>query len=129
MPLVRISLSEQCSLQTQNAISEAIHQALIAEFNIPKEDYFHIIESRSKNQLKFPSSYLGIAHTENIVFVQIIAATGRNIEHKKKLYQKVGHLISQNTHIDLQDVIITLLENAQENWSFGNGELQTFNHI
>ncbi|SHF63197.1 tautomerase family protein [Chryseobacterium vrystaatense] len=129
MPLVRISLSEACSSETQNSISQAIHQALMEEFNIPKDDYFHIIESLSQNQLKFPSTYLGIAHTGNIVFVQIIAAIGRNVEQKKKLYQKISQLVSQNTHIKSQDVIITLVENTKENWSFGNGELPTFNHI
>ncbi|WP_300674076.1 tautomerase family protein [Soonwooa sp.] len=129
MPLVRISLSKSHSSETQDAISKAVHQALIEHFNIPADDYFHIIEALKQPKLKYPTTYLDVAHTDNIVFVQIIAAKGRTTEQKRNLYQKIAELIAQNTSIKTDDVIITLLENEKDNWSFGQGAIQSFNHI
>lgn len=129
MPLIRITLSDSYELETQNHISQAIHNALIQEFNIPKDDYFHIIEKLPTVQLRFPKEYLNIKHTTAIIFIQIIAGIGRTITQKQKLYKSISDNIEASTRINPQDIIISLIETEKENWSFGNGELQTFNHI
>lgn len=129
MPLVRITLSEKYSEEECNQISQAIHSALIEDFNIPADDYFHIVERVNPSQLFFPNQYLGMKHDQRILFLQIIAAIGRSKEQKEKLYKNIVLKISESIKINPQNIIITLLENSKENWSFGNGELQNFNHI
>lgn len=130
MPFVRVSLPKKLSLETKNTISESIHQSLIEEFRIPKDDYFHVIEELENHQIKYPENYLGISHSEEIVYVQIIAGQGRTLEQKKKLYQQIATRISSSTPILINNVIIVLLENnGLENWSFGNGEIQEPKHL
>lgn len=130
MPFVRISLPKKLSLETKNTISASIHESLIAEFNIPKDDYFHIIEELESHQIKYPESYLGISHSGEIIYVQITAGQGRTLEQKKKLYHQIATRISTSTEILINNVIIVLLENnGLENWSFGNGEIQIPTHL
>jgi len=130
MPFVRISLPKKLSQETKNKISQSVHQSLIAEFNIPKDDYFHVIEELETQQIKYPESYLGISHSENIIYVQIIAGQGRTLEQKKKLYHTIATTISSETEITINNIIIVLLENnGLENWSFGNGEIQESKHL
>lgn len=130
MPFVRISLPKKLSLETKNTISESIHNSLIQEFNIPTDDYFHVIEELENHQIKYPESYLGIAHSEEIIYVQITAGQGRTVEQKKKLYHQIAIRISSSTPILINNVIIVLLENnGLENWSFGNGEIQEPKHL
>lgn len=130
MPFVRISLPKKLSLETKNTISESIHQSLIAEFNIPEADYFHVIEELESHQIKYPESYLGISHSDEIIYVQITAGQGRTLEQKKKLYHQIATRISASTEILSNNIIIVLLENnGQENWSFGNGEIQEQKHL
>ncbi|OXA80967.1 Tautomerase enzyme [Flavobacterium aquidurense] len=130
MPFVRISLPKKLSLETKNTISEAIHQSLIEEFHIPAADYFHVIEELETHQIKYPESYLGISHSEEIIYVQIIAGQGRTLEQKKKLYHQIATRISSSTAILINNVIIVVLENnGLENWSFGNGEIQEPKHL
>lgn len=130
MPFVRISLPKKLSQETKNKISQSVHQSLIAEFHIPKDDYFHVIEELETHQIKYPESYLGISYSENIIYVQIIAAQGRTLEKKKKLYHKIATTISSETEITINNIIIVLLENnGLENWSFGNGEIQEPKHL
>src|SRR5690606_3568842 len=124
MPLVRISLPKKFTKKTKDNISISVHKSLIKEFNIPENDYFHIIEELKSEQIKYPETYLGIEHTSDIVFVQIIASQGRTLEQKTKLYNEIATQISSSTSVTKNNVIITLLENnGRENWSFGNGEI------
>ncbi|MFH6936889.1 tautomerase family protein [Flavobacterium sp. FlaQc-30] len=130
MPFVRISLPKKLSQETKNTISESIHHSLIEEFNIPKDDYFHVIEELEPHQIKYPESYLGISHSDEIIYVQITAGQGRTLEQKKKLYHQIATRISSTTSILINNVIIVLLENnGHENWSFGNGEIQEQKHL
>lgn len=130
MPLVRITLSEKHQEQTIHEISMAVHTSLMQEFNVPQDDFFQIIEALKKEHLKYSKSYLGIPHTEDLVFIQITAAAGRTIEQKKRLYHQISHRIATSTTIQSSDVFIVLIENTgKENWSFGNGEIQAMNHI
>ncbi len=130
MPFVRISLPKKLSLETKNTISQSIHESLIAEFHIPKDDYFHVIEELEPHQIKYPKSYLGISHSEDIVYIQITAGQGRTLEQKKKLYHQIASRIAASTEIKINNVIIVLLENnGLENWSFGNGEIQEPKHL
>ncbi|MCC5465408.1 tautomerase family protein [Pelosinus baikalensis] len=130
MPFVRISLPKHLSQGTKKATSEAVHKSLIKEFNIPEDDYFHIVEELDKTQIFFPKSYLGITHTENIIFVQIFAGEGRTFEQKRRLYAQIAKNISLTTEILMSDIIIILIENSgKENWSFGFGEIQEPKHL
>ena len=123
MPFVRISLRKDQPLETQNAISEAVHQSLISQFHIPQDDYFQVIEELEQHQIKYPKSYLGIPHTDDIIFIQITAGAGRTPEQKRLLYLEIAERISSATTIKPDDIIIILVENnGSENWSFGQGK-------
>ncbi len=43
---------------------------------------------------------------------------------KKKFYQQVADEIHTRAGVRKEDVWITLVDNAREDWSFGNGEMQ-----
>ena len=130
MPFVRISLPKKLSQETKDNISTSVHHSLIQEFNIPADDYFHIIEELELRQIKFPEKYLGIAHSSDIVYIQIIAAQGRTLEQKRRLYNGIAERIALSTTITKNNIIIVLLENdGRQNWSFGNGEIQEPKHL
>jgi phenylpyruvate tautomerase PptA (4-oxalocrotonate tautomerase family) len=130
MPFVRISLLKTLSSDAKDKISKAVHQSLMDEFNVPPDDYFHVIEELDAAQLYYPKNYLGIAHSGNMVYVQITAGSGRTYEQKEKLYAAISNRIAAETPVLVNDVIILLVENGgKENWSFGEGKIQNLNHI
>lgn len=130
MPFVRISLPKLFSQKTKDNISISVHNSLIQEFNIPENDYFHIIEELESQQIKFPKNYLDIDHTSDIVYIQIIAGQGRTLEQKKGLYKQIASNITNSTTITKNNIIIVLVENdGRQNWSFGNGEIQEPKHL
>ena len=129
MPFVRISLSKGLSQKVRDYISQAVHQSLIQDFNIPENDYFHIIEELDGSQIKYPSSYLGISHTGNMIFIEITAGAGRTVQQKERLYSRIAKSISAETNFRIEDIIIVLTENSVNDWSFGLGERQLFSHL
>lgn len=130
MPLVRISLRRELPDESKECISQTIHAALMDAFNIPANDYFHVIEELDAEQIRYPQRYLGVSHSNNMIYVQIIAGTGRTAEQKKQLYGLIASGIAAKTNVSANDVIIVLVENGgKENWSFGKGEIQELAHI
>jgi len=130
MPLVRISLSNSYQQETIDFVSSSIHSALIEVFRIPKDDYFHIIESLDEKHLKYPSEYLNIKHSSKIVYIHVFASKGRTIQQKEFLYKKITNNIQTSANISPNEIIILLTEiEGKENWSFGNGAIQILKHI
>jgi Tautomerase enzyme. len=130
MPFVRISLPKRFSQTTKENISTSVHHSLIQEFNIPDNDYFHIIEELEPQQIKFPEKYLEINHTSDIVYIQIIAGEGRTLEQKRNLYREIATRIANSTNVTPNNIIIVLVENdGGQNWSFGNGAIQEPKHL
>jgi hypothetical protein len=72
MPFVNIYLSESTAPESRNKVSTAVHESLTLHFNVPKDDFFQVIQGIQSNDLKFPESYLRVPHTGNLVYIQII---------------------------------------------------------
>jgi len=123
MPLVRLDLPAQTTPQTMRTVADAVHQALVTTLGIPAADRFQTITRRSADEIICSSEFLGIAHSDQVVFVQITMAP-RSLELKKALYLEIASAIARETHFKRSDVIINLVESARENWSFGNGLAQ-----
>ncbi|MBB6130171.1 phenylpyruvate tautomerase PptA (4-oxalocrotonate tautomerase family) [Mucilaginibacter lappiensis] len=83
MPFVRISLLKTLAAEAKDKISRAVHESLMTEFNVPLDDYFHVVEELEASQLYYPKNYLGIAHSGNMVYVQITAGRAALINKKR----------------------------------------------
>ncbi len=125
MPLVRINLSKSASAETVRTVSDVIYDAMINVANVPANDKFQIINRHADDELVYPADgYLGVTYTPGIVFIQVTWNAGRTIEVKKAFYKAVAEGISTKAGIRIQDVFISLIDVAREDWSFGNGEMQ-----
>lgn len=124
MPLVKISLKKGRGSAFKKHISLAIHCALVDVFLIPKDDLFQIIAEHDEENIIYPSSYLGVKHSSDIIAIVITAKQGRSVDMKQMLYKRIANNILKCTGHSPADVFITLVENTEEDWSFGNGEAQ-----
>lgn len=124
MPLVRIDVSRTAPSELGRRLGDIVHEAMVATINVPADDRFQIITSHDAGELVRPASYLGIEYSDGIVFIQITLNQGRTVEMKKALYAQIAGQAQQKLGLRRQDVVISLVEVAKENWSFGNGEMQ-----
>jgi len=122
MPLVRISHVEGKPAAFGAELSQGVHRAMVETFNVPADDYFQIVTDHAATSgVIGPETFLGIAHSPDLVMVQITCAEGRTSEQKKALYRAISENLA-STGVRREDVIINLVETKRENWSFGNGE-------
>jgi phenylpyruvate tautomerase PptA (4-oxalocrotonate tautomerase family) len=124
MPLVRIDLNKSYNSDDCKKIGELVYRAMEEAISVPKDDKFQIITRHNTSDINIPDSYLGIKYTDKIVIIQITLNGGRSTELKQKLYKRIAEDLNKDLNIRKEDVFISLVEVAKENWSFGNGEAQ-----
>jgi 4-oxalocrotonate tautomerase len=124
VPLVRISLMQGKSKEFRAALGEAVHRAMVETMNVPALDRFQVITEHAKGDLVYDPSYLDIARTDGVVLIQITLNTGRTVDQKRALYRRIAESLAENPGVRKEDVFVSLVEVAKENWSFGNGEAQ-----
>jgi 4-oxalocrotonate tautomerase len=125
MPLVRINLSRDASPEVVRAVSESVYDAMITVANVPVNDKFQVISRHAPDELVYPQEgYLGISYSPAIIFIQVTWNAGRSVDIKKAFYRTVADNIHTRTGVRKEDVWISLVDVAREDWSFGNGEMQ-----
>ena len=124
MPLVRISLLEGRPNTEHQKIGDIVHRAMVETINVPALDRFQLITEHAKSDFIYDPQYLNVERTHGLIMIQITLNSGRNTEMKKALYRRIAELLNQELQVRKEDVLISLVEVAKENWSFGNGEAQ-----
>lgn len=121
MPLVRIEVLRGQGEARLQAISAAIHRALVETMNVPERDRFHVISEHDQGRLIFDRSYLGVARTDGLVVVQVFLSRGRTTEQKQAFYARAQGLLTAEAGVSPGDATLTLVESTREDWSFGEG--------
>jgi 4-oxalocrotonate tautomerase len=124
MPLVRIDLLQGKSAGYRRSVGDAIQEALIATFNVPKDDRFQIISEHAADDFIVDANYLGIERSAECVIIQITANDTRTVEQKRALFKAIADNLNRQLGLRREDVLVSLVEVRKENWSFGNGEAQ-----
>jgi 4-oxalocrotonate tautomerase len=122
MPLVEIDVLEGRSEAELDAISDAIHEAMVAELDVPQRDRFQIVNERTPRHLRFDPDYLDIDRDERFVLIRITLAVGRATDVKQAFYRRVAGLLAKRIGMRTEDVSVVMVENAREDWSFGRGQ-------
>ena len=124
MPLVRIALRSGKSPDYRRAIGEAVHQCMVEVLNVPPDDRFQVVTEHDSDSLIYDPTYLGISRSDDIVIIQITLNQGRTVEMKRQFYSALAQSLAARPGVRKEDVFISLVEVAKENWSFGNGIAQ-----
>lgn len=124
MPLVRIDMNRNSPAELRKAVSDAVYNAMISVAKVPHDDKFQIITQHDASELVFPANgYLGINYTPNIIFIQVYWVAGRSTDVKKAFYRQIADDIAK-AGARKEDIFISLIDAAREDWSFGLGEMQ-----
>ncbi|HEX2061640.1 MAG TPA: tautomerase family protein [Thermoanaerobaculia bacterium] len=121
MPLVRITLRKGKSPEFLRDAANAIHDALVAQANVPADDRFQIIDEVAHDHLIAHPTYAGVDRSENVIFIEITLNAGRTVEIKRALYADIVRRLQDAVDVRPDDVLVSLVEVTKENWSFGKG--------
>lgn len=121
MPLVKVYLPQGKDAAFRQAVGDAIHQALVAEANVPPDDRFQLFVGLAPDEVNFHSTYGGVERSSELIIIEITLNSGRSVEVKCRLYAAIAAELERAAAIRKDDVLISLVEVTKENWSFGGG--------
>lgn len=124
MPLVKIALKRGKPREYRQAVADGVHRALVDVIGIPPKDRFQLIAEHEAENRIYDRDYLGVARSDDTVFVEISLRRGRPDALKQAFYRRVVENLAADPGIRPEDVAIVLNENGEADWSFGKGEAQ-----
>jgi len=123
MPLLRIDMVEGRTDREITTLLDVVHGAMLAAFGVPERDRYQIVHEHKASRMIVQDTGLGIERTDRVVLIQVTSRP-RTRAQKQAFYAGLCAALQEHCGIAPSDVVISIIENADEDWSFGNGEAQ-----
>jgi phenylpyruvate tautomerase PptA (4-oxalocrotonate tautomerase family) len=123
MPLLYFNVLEGRTDAELKAMLDAAHRAMLAAFKVPERDRYQIVNEYKPSRMIVEDTGLGFARTDEVVVVQVVTRR-RGKEMKQTFYRLLTDELQKSCGIDPSDVMVSMIENSDEDWSFGLGRAQ-----
>lgn len=123
MPLVRIDMVEGRKKEEIREFADTVQSVMMEAFAAPQGDRYQIVTVHPKGQIIVEDSGLGYQRSDDVVVIQIFQQ-GRTREQKVAVYKRLAEQLQTRTGLDPKDLIISVVRNEKEDWSFGEGRAQ-----
>lgn len=123
MPLLRFDLIEGRDEKSLKKLLDVAHNAMVEAFKVPERDRYQIVHQHSANELIIEDTGLGFKRSKNLVIINIVSKT-RTTSQKELLYSLLASQLESECGISPQDLMVSITENGDADWSFGLGEAQ-----
>lgn len=111
MAQIKIYALANTIIQHRQALSTAIHTALVSALNYPVEKKFQRFIALAPEDFIFPAD-----RSSNYTIIEISMFQGRSIASKKAFIQQLFANIEQQCGILPQDIEITITETPRHHW-------------
>ncbi len=118
MPLVNISILKGKSPEYIKAVADGINSAVIETMGFPDDDRYQIIHELEPHCLQLHE------RTGDRVMMHLTMRAGRSDKSKQAFYARVVENLTADPGIDPANVLITIVENHDIDWSFRDGVAQ-----
>jgi 4-oxalocrotonate tautomerase len=123
MPVTRIAIREGKTPEHKEALMDEIYEAMRETLDIKDGDRFMAITEHGEHEFAY-GPFLGIDRDDDLVQIQVFWAPGKAVDAKRAMYKRIVERLGTNPGVRAEDVLISVVETAADNWSFGNGETQ-----
>lgn len=96
---------------------------MLEHFDATDRDRYQLITEHKPGQIIAEDNGLGFERTDDIVVVQIFQQ-GRTRLHKQAAYKALAERLQGESGLQPSDLIVSVVENTRDDWSFGNGIAQ-----
>ena len=123
MPLLRIDVFEGRSEAELKELLDAVHRATLAAFKVPERDRYQIMHEHPAANMRIEDTGLGIPRTDRTVIVHVTTRPRTRLE-KQNFYELLCRELVQRCGMKPSDLVVSITQNADEDWSFGYGRAQ-----
>lgn len=123
MPLLRFDLIEGRSDKELRKLLDAAHISMVEAFDVPESDRYQIVHQHAPQELIIEDTGLGFRRSKDVVIISIVSKV-RTPAQKEKLYALLAKNLQMECGISPEDLMVSITENGNADWSFGMGEAQ-----
>lgn len=118
MPLVTISILKGKSAAYRQAVADGINRAVIDTMGFPADDRYQVIHEVEDANLQLQD------RQGDRVIMHLVMRAGRSNKSKQAFYHSVVAALAADPGIAPENVLITITENHDIDWSFRDGIAQ-----
>lgn len=126
MPLMKIDVIKGRTQTEIQQILDISYDVMLTTFNAPLGDRYQIVNQHEPYEMQILDTGLGVTRTEEVVVFTIITRP-RTQQQKLSFYETLVSELHSQLGIRKADIMFSLIENTDDDWSFFNGEAQFLN--
>ena len=123
MPLIKLDMIKGREKEEIKSILDITYNVMLDAFQAPKGDKYLIVNQHEDYEMEILDTGLGIERTDDVI-VFTIFTTPKTNKKNTTFYKNLVNTLHEKVGIRKEDIMISLVENTDENWSFFNGEAQ-----
>ncbi|CQD16449.1 tautomerase family protein [Mycobacterium europaeum] len=123
MPLLYIDLIEGRTPSQVRVLLDAVHESVVEAFGVPARDRYQVVRTHPAHEVVALDTGLGIARSSQQVIVHVVSRR-RTRAMKEKFYELLAVNLADRCGLDGSDLVVSITENGDEDWSFGHGRAQ-----
>ena len=123
MPLLYVDLIEGRAPAEIRALLDAIHDAVVEAFGVPPRDRYQVVRTHPAHEIVVWDTGLGIDRSSQLVVLHVVSRR-RSPEKKQRFCELVAANLATRCGLDPADLVISITDNGDDDWSFGYGRAQ-----
>ncbi|AYM14760.1 MULTISPECIES: tautomerase family protein [Agrobacterium] len=123
MPLMKIHVLKGRSSAEVKTLLDAVHQAMVRAFNVPDRDLYQILNEHEPSHFRALDTGLDIPRTTSFVLLEVVTRP-RTQQEKTDFYEILCAALAEACGIASSDVMVSIVQNTDDDWSFGWGRAQ-----
>ncbi|MEX5684399.1 MULTISPECIES: tautomerase family protein [Pseudomonas] len=123
MPLLKFDIIQGRNDEQLKALLDVAHQAMVQAFEVPASDRYQCVTQHRPGELVLQDTGLGYTRSANVVLLTVISRP-RPQQQKTTFYRLLAERLQADCDLSPDDLIVSLVENADADWSFGRGRAQ-----
>jgi len=128
MPIVYYDIVRGRSRDQVRTLLESTQSAIVEAFGTPDTDRYQVLTEHSPGEMIISDNGLGIERSDRIVVIRMTSRQGRKTRsQKEKLYELLARNLKRDCNLDPADLVISITENEDEDYSLGYGKAQFCN--
>ncbi|MGX6969632.1 tautomerase family protein [Vagococcus bubulae] len=123
MPLMKIDMIKGRTPEDIQAILDISYKVMLDAFDAPVGDRYQIVNQHEPYEMQILDTGLGFERTKDVIVFSLVTRP-RTTEQKQLFYHNLVDTLNNELGIRKEDVMINLVVNDDEDWSFAFGKAQ-----
>ena len=123
MPLLKYDIIQGSTDEQLRTLLDGAHQAMVEAFEVPASDRYQSVTQHRPGELVLHDTGLGYTRSNNVVLLTVISRP-RSQAQKIAFYRLLAEKLQVDCDLSPDDLIVSLVENTDADWSFGRGRAQ-----